>query len=84
MSDPRYPIGKFEYNGTPTPEQRLEFISNIEQTPARLRAAVSGLSDAQLNTPYRDGGRFAVCTSSCVRENFLRARTLLCSPNATR
>ena len=56
MSDPRYPIGKFEYQGTPTTEQRLEFISNIEQTPARLRAAVSGLSEAQLNTPYRDGG----------------------------
>jgi hypothetical protein len=56
MSDPRYPIGKFEYQGTPTTEQRLELISNIEQTPARLRAAVSGLSDSQLNTPYRDGG----------------------------
>jgi uncharacterized damage-inducible protein DinB len=56
MSDPRYPIGKFHYEGTPTPEQRQEFIGNIEQAPGRLRAAVSGLSSAQLNTPYRDGG----------------------------
>ena len=24
--------------------------------PERLRAAVSGLSDAQLDTPYREGG----------------------------
>ena len=56
MSDPRYPVGKFEYQGAPTPEQRLGFISNIEQAPARLRAAVSGLSEAQLNTPYREGG----------------------------
>lgn len=56
MSDPRYPIGKFHYEGTPTLEQREEFISNIEQAPSRLRAAVSGLSDVQLDTPYRDGG----------------------------
>ncbi|HLI30711.1 MAG TPA: putative metal-dependent hydrolase, partial [Terriglobia bacterium] len=28
----------------------------IEEVPARLRAAVKGLSDAQLDTPYREGG----------------------------
>lgn len=56
MTDPRYPIGKFHYEGTPTAEQRQEFIHNIEQTPARLRAAVAGLSNEQLDTPYRDGG----------------------------
>ena len=31
-------------------------ISEIERAPAALRAAVAGLSDAQLDTPYRDGG----------------------------
>ncbi len=56
MSDPRYPIGKFAYTAPPTPEQKQQYISDIENAPARLRAAVSGLSDKQLDTPYRDGG----------------------------
>ncbi len=56
MSDPRYPIGKFTYEGPPSEEQRKKFIDDISQTPARLRAAVQGLSPQQLDTPYRDGG----------------------------
>ncbi len=56
MTDPRYPIGKFSYNGTLTAEQRHQFLNDIEQTPRKLRAAVSGLSEQQLNTPYREGG----------------------------
>ncbi len=56
MSDPRYPIGKFSYNGPLAPEQKKQFLDNIEQTPARIRAAIRGLSDAQLDTPYREGG----------------------------
>ena len=56
MSDPRYPIGKFSYTGPLTPEQQQQAIDDIAQTPARLRAALSGLSEQQLDTPYRDGG----------------------------
>jgi hypothetical protein len=56
MSDPRFPIGKFSYEGPPSAEQRSKFISEIEQTPAALRAAVHGLSHQQIETPYRDGG----------------------------
>jgi uncharacterized damage-inducible protein DinB len=56
MSDPRYPIGKFSYAGPPTPEQRQQNLTDIERTPASLRAALGGLSDKQLETPYRDGG----------------------------
>jgi uncharacterized damage-inducible protein DinB len=56
MSDPRYPIGKFSFDGTLTPDQKKQHLHDIEQTPTRFRAAVSGLSDQQLNTPYRDGG----------------------------
>src|SRR5438874_13799153 len=56
MSDPRFPIGKFLYEGTPSAEQRRKFISEIEQTPAAVRAAVQGLSPTQFDTPYRDGG----------------------------
>ena len=56
MSDPRYPVDKFHYEGPPTDAQKQAFLSEIAQAPANLRTAVKGLSDAQLNTPYRDGG----------------------------
>jgi uncharacterized damage-inducible protein DinB len=36
--------------------QRRECIDAIADTPSRLRAAVAGLTDAQLDTPYRPGG----------------------------
>ena len=56
MIDPRYPIGKFTFNGSPDEAQRQKFISDIEQTPAALRSAVEGLSSQQIETPYREGG----------------------------
>jgi uncharacterized damage-inducible protein DinB len=56
MTDSRYPVGKFHYEGPPTDAQKQAYLSEIAQTPTNLRAAVKGLSDAQLNTPYRDGG----------------------------
>jgi hypothetical protein len=56
MTDPRFPIGKFHYEGVPSEEQRDKFIADIAQTPLTLRAAVEGLSEPQLDTPYREGG----------------------------
>jgi uncharacterized damage-inducible protein DinB len=56
MSDPRYPIGKFHFDGLMSELQRSEHLANIEQTPARMRAAVQGLNRQQLDTPYREGG----------------------------
>ena len=56
MSDPRYPIGKFNYEGPPNEEQRKKLIEDIAQVPAALRAAVKGLSPEQIETPYREGG----------------------------
>ena len=55
-ADLRYPIGKFEFPAEVTPEDRIEFISDIEGAPARLRAAIIGLDAAQLDTAYRPGG----------------------------
>ena len=54
--DLRYPIGKFKFPETVSPEDRLKFIDQIDATPARLRAAIAGLSPEQLETPYRPGG----------------------------
>ena len=56
MTDLRYPIGKFTYEGPPTPEDTQELLQHIEQAPTRLRAAVKGLSEQQLDTPYRPEG----------------------------
>jgi uncharacterized damage-inducible protein DinB len=56
MTDPRYPVGKFHYDGPPTEQQKREFLDQIAATPAQLRTAVKGLSDQQLDTPYRSGG----------------------------
>jgi len=54
--DPRYPIGKYEPPKDVTPAMRQHAIASIAEAPARLRAAVKGLNDAQLDTPYRAGG----------------------------
>ncbi len=54
--DPRYPIGKFEMPAHITPQRRSEAIAEIASTPKKMRATVAGLNDAQLDTPYRDGG----------------------------
>ena len=56
MSDPRYPIGKFQPKETISAEERQQCIQNISDVPIKLRAAVKGLTEQQLNTPYRDGG----------------------------
>ncbi len=54
--DLRYPVGKFQGPQQLTDADRHSSISSIADTPKRLRAAVANLNDAQLNTPYRDGG----------------------------
>ena len=56
MTDPRFPVGRFSYDGPLSDEQRKKLLDDVAQTPAKLRAAVNGLSDSQLDTPYRDGG----------------------------
>lgn len=56
MTDFRYPIGKLQRVDVLNEEQRRECIRNIAEAPVHMRAAVSGLNDEQLNTPYRPGG----------------------------
>jgi hypothetical protein len=55
--DVRYPTGKFEPKQAPlTAEERDALIERIEALPGELRAALQGLGDEQLDTPYRAGG----------------------------
>lgn len=56
MADPRYPIGRFQSRDTLTAEERHSLIDQIAAAPERLRAAVRGLDERQLDTPYREGG----------------------------
>ena len=56
MSDPRYPIGKFQPQAEIDDKTRKELIQHIAETPAKLKAAVKGLTEVQLDTPYREGG----------------------------
>jgi len=54
--DLRYPIGKFELAGEITEARRAQWIDEIAAAPAQLRSAVRGLTEEQLDTPYRPGG----------------------------
>lgn len=54
--DSRYPVGKFENPKEVTPAMRESAIAEIAGLPGKLREAVRGLNDAQLDTPYREGG----------------------------
>ncbi len=56
MCDLRYPIGPFVASEPPGASERLRLLTDLAEAPERLRAAVAGLSESQLDTPYRPGG----------------------------
>lgn len=56
LDELRYPVGRFVAAAESTPAIRAAAIDDIAALPARMRAAVKGLGDAQLDTPYRPGG----------------------------
>jgi len=56
LDDLRYPVGRFHPPAAYAPDLRAAHIDTLRLLPERLRAAVKGLSDAQLDTPYRPGG----------------------------
>lgn len=56
MDELRYPTGRFKRPTAYDQRQRLEHIETIAATPARLREAVRGLDDTQLDTTYRPDG----------------------------
>ncbi|WP_168121954.1 YfiT family bacillithiol transferase [Paenibacillus sp. HB172176] len=55
MEPLRYPIGRFQYEGMSS-ALREQWIAEIESQPQRLKELTQGLSDDQLDTPYRGGG----------------------------
>src|SRR5437870_5086339 len=75
MEDLRYPIGKFTYAGPLTAADRSICIARIAAAPAELRAAVAGLSDPQLDTPYRPEGWTARQVIHHVPDSHMNAYT---------
>jgi uncharacterized damage-inducible protein DinB len=51
-----YPVGRFQRPASLSEAQRRAAIESVAGTPKRFRAAVAGLNDQQLDTPYRPGG----------------------------
>lgn len=56
IDDLRFPVGKFDSGVEVTPELRREFINTIADLPRKIAEAVEGLTDEQLDTPYRPEG----------------------------
>jgi len=56
LDELRYPIGRFCAPPISPTAVRATQILTLRQLPERLRAAVMDLNDAQLDTPYREGG----------------------------
>ena len=59
MTEPdllRFPIGNFKPPAASTADTRHAQVETLRVLPERLRAAVNGLSESQLDTPYREGG----------------------------
>lgn len=52
----RFPIGRFTIDPDVTESKRGLWIGHMAALPASLRAAVSGLTGAQLDRRYRPGG----------------------------
>jgi len=52
----RYPTGKFKAPASYTSEDIRSWITTIKTFPGKLRLAILGLNEQQLDTPYRLGG----------------------------
>ncbi len=52
----RYPVGRYRAPSEIDASTRARWITELAALPDRIRDAVSGLSDSQLDTPYRPDG----------------------------
>jgi hypothetical protein len=56
MTDLRYPVGPFTFDRAGAADRRGACIAQIAEAPSLFHSALGGLSDVQLDTPYRPGG----------------------------
>jgi hypothetical protein len=79
MDDLRYPVGPFKAPAEAlSAAQRKAAIDEIEGTPAALRAAVAGLRDDQLDTPYRPRGWTVRQVTHHVPDSHMNAYVRFC------
>ncbi len=82
-----YPIGQFKYEGPYSEEQRKRFIDEIAAAPGRMREAVHGLRDSQLDTAYRPGGWTVRQVTHHIADShmnaYIRFKLALTEPNPT-
>jgi uncharacterized damage-inducible protein DinB len=52
----RYPVGDFGIDPEVTVSKRRRWLQQMAELPEALAAALDGLDDRQLGTPYREGG----------------------------
>jgi hypothetical protein len=85
--DLSYPVGRFDHTAPRTAESRRAAIQDIAALPAKMRDAVKGLSDAQLDTPYRPGGwsvrQLVHHVADSHMNGYIRTRLALTEDNPT-
>ena len=75
MADLRFPIGKYSPPETITEEHVAGWIEDIRQFPQTIRSLVEGMTEEQLNTPYRPG---AGPSGRCASVGFGECRGGIC------
>ena len=73
--DLRFPVGPLDLDSPLGAGDRPRLLEEIAATPANLRAAIDGLSAAQMATPYRDGGWTVTQVVHHLPESHLQAYT---------
>ena len=71
--DLRYPVGKFAMPEKWAETDIAAWRKDLAELPTKIRAAVSGLTEVQLDTPYRDGGWTVRQTVHHVADSHLNA-----------
>ena len=52
----KYPIGRFQWDAAASASDRMRAIEEIARLPGMLKSALAGLSEEQLDAPYRPEG----------------------------
>jgi hypothetical protein len=82
-----FPVGRFDREAPITAATRTAAIAAIEALPQQMRAATAGLSDTQLETPYRPGGwtvrQVVHHVADSHMNGYIRAKLALTESNPT-
>jgi len=87
MEDLKFPIGHYRGPGKFSSENIQSLIKTIDELPQKLNALVSGMTEQQLNTPYRPNGWSVRQVVHHVADShlnaFMRCKRILTEENPT-